>query len=181
VTVAPDGARAWVRASNDPEVILYGKVQGYFDVDPLELEPESGAWNLQTQILNRPLVVPSTGEELPIEKFDIGELREGSSDPDDPEFDSRSLWAATPDGLEIRLPYQMIGFADPSSRRALRMTPGGGIQTAVVDRVGIDVAVDGRGYETNYSWDVWNVVSWHERPKAGLGDFARAVADVIRP
>jgi hypothetical protein len=182
VTVAPDGARAWVRASNDPEAILFGKIDGYFDVDPEDLEPGSGAWNPQTQILNRPLVVPSTGEELPIEEFDIGELRKGSSDPDDPRFDSRSVWAPTPDGLEIRLPYQMIGFADPSSRRALRITPDGGIETAVVDRVGIDLAVDGRGYETNgYSWDVWNVVSWHERPKAGLDEFARAAADVIRP
>ena len=182
VTFDPDGARAWVRASNDPGAILYGSVHGYIEVDPDDLRPDSGAWRLQTQILNRPLVVPSTGQELPIEEFNVGELREGSSDPRDPGFDSRSHWARTSDGFEIRLPYQMIGFADPSSRRALRITPEGEIQTAPVDRIGIEVAVDGQGYETNgYSWDVWNVVSWHERPKAGLAEFARAVVDVLLP
>jgi hypothetical protein len=182
VTFASDGARAWVRASNDPEAILYGKVHGFMDVDPEDLKTDSGAWRLQTQILNRPQVVPSTGQELPIEEFGVGELREGSSDPGAPRFDSRSLWARTPDGFEIRLPYQMIGFADPSSRRALRITPEGEIQTRTVDRVGIEIALDGRGYETNgYSWDIWNVVSWHERPKAGLSEFARAVSEVSRP
>jgi hypothetical protein len=180
VTFTSEGARAWVRASNDPEAILYGKVRRYFDVDASDLESGSGVWNLQKQILNRPLVVPSTGQELPIEEFDVGELRSGTSNPDDPDFDSRSLWAPTPEGLEIRLPYQMIGFADPSSRRALRITPNGGVRTAGVDRVGIALAVDGTEYETNgYSWDIWNVVSWHERPKEGLTEFARAVADVL--
>ena len=182
ITMGPAGARSWVRASNDPEAILYGKVDRYFEVDPPDLKPGSGVWNLQKQIMNRPLVVPSTGQERDIEEFDVGELREGNSDPRDARFDSRSLWAATPDGVEMRLPYQLIGFADPSSRRALRITPGGGIKTAQVDRIGIEIAVGGRGYETNgYSWDVWNVVSWHERPKAGLSDFVRAVADVTAP
>ena len=182
ITFTGDGAQSWVRASNDPEAILYGKVRRYFKVDPSDLKAGSGAWNLQTQILNRPLVVPATGRQLPIEEFDVGELRNGSSDPEDPDFDSRSLWAATPDGLEIRLPYQLIGFADPSSRSALRITPDGGVQTVAVDSVGIKLALDGRGYKTNgYSWDIWNVVSWHERPKAGLSELAQAVGEILEP
>jgi len=180
VTFTSDGAQAWVRASNDPEAILYGKVRRYFHVDAKGLKASSGVWNPQTQILNRPLVVPSTGQELPIEEFNVGELRRGSSDPTDPSFDSRSLWAATPDGFEIRLPYQMIGFADPSSRRALVITPSGGVRTAPVDRVGISAALNGEEYKTEgYSWGIWNVVAWHQRPKVGLAEFASAVAEVL--
>jgi hypothetical protein len=169
-----------VRASNDPEAILYGKKHGYLRFRGADLRPESGAWNLQRLILNRPIDIPSSGEHLAVEEFDVGKLVAGTSDPSSPAFDSRTTWAATPAGIEVRIPYQMIGFADPSSRRALKVTPRGAFETVPVDRVGISVVVDGAEHRTNgYSWDIWNVVSWHERPKDGIELFARAVAATL--
>lgn len=179
-TFTDDEARAFVRASNDPEAILYGKKRSYFRIREADLRPGSGAWNLQRLILNRPLDIPSTGEHRPVEEFDVGKLVAGTSDPSSPAFDSRTTWAPTPAGIEVRIPYQMIGFADPSSRRALRVTKDGTLETVGVERVGISVVLDGREHRTRgYSWDIWNVVSWHERPKAGLEVFARAVSATL--
>ncbi len=179
VVLGPDQTgQALVRASNDQYVILYGKVRGYFDYDPAALEEGSGVWDPQRLITNRPLTVPTTGEELPVESIAVGDLRYGTSDPSDPDFDSRSAWTAG-DVVEVRLPWQMIGFSDPSSRRALLVGPDGTLSTAPVDRVGIAVAVGRRLSVTRgYSWDPWQRATWHERPKVGLEAFTAAVGDV---
>ncbi len=169
---------AFVRASNDQYVILYGKIRGYFDYDPASLEEGSGVWNLQRLITNRPLTVPTTGEKLPAESVAVGELLNGTSDPADPAFDSRAVWAAG-QVLEMRLPWEMIGFSDPSSRRALSVGLDGTLAAVPTDRVGIAVAVGQSLRVTNgYSWEPWQRVTWHERLKAGSESFAAAVADV---
>jgi hypothetical protein len=170
--------RAFVRASNDQYVILYGKSRGYFDYDAAAIKEGSGVWDLQRLITNRPLTLPSTGEELPAESVAVGKLRYGTSDPDDPAFDSRSVWAAG-EVVELRLPWQMVGFSDPSSRLALQVATDGTLSTVPVRRVGIAVAA-GRSLSVTrgYSWDPWQRVTWHERPKAGLEAFASAVHDV---
>ena len=170
--------RALVRASNDQYVILYGKVRRYFGYDAAALAEGSGVWDPQRLITNRPLTIPSTGEKLPVESDAVGELRYGTSDPDDPAFDSRTIWAAG-DVLELRLPWEMIGFSDPSSLQALRVGLDGTLTTVPVDRVGIAVATGSSLSVTRgYSWDPWQRATWHERLKAGLGAFAEAVHDV---
>jgi hypothetical protein len=127
------------------------------------------------------MTVPPTGEKFPWEEFDIGVLRRGTTDPQDLNFDSTALWAASGEDLELRLPYQMLGFTDPSSRTGLVVKPDGSFETQRVKRLGVAVEVDGHEYLTNgYSWDPWNAVSWHERPKVGIQKFAQAVADTLR-
>jgi hypothetical protein len=181
VLVESDDARALVRASLDPIAVLSGAVHGYVPVRMRDLRPGSGRWNLQRQLINRPYTMPTTGVTLPTELFDVGLLERGTSDPSDPEFNARVIWEGAGRVLELRLPYQMIGFSDPSSRRALVPHVDGRITTRRVARVGITVGIrSGRVERTKgYSWDRWNAVSWHERPKAGIQGFADAVADVL--
>jgi hypothetical protein len=84
--------------------------------------------------------------------------------------------------LELRLPWALLGYADPSSHRALRGKPGGGMEAVRTGRVGITVQVgDAPPLRTaGYDWDPWSRASWHERRKASwpvLRDaFARAAA-----
>jgi hypothetical protein len=173
---------ALVSSHDDPFWVTYGVAQKYLDqVKPAyPAGPGVGVWHLQRQITNRPLVVPSTGRHLPLEWFDVGKLRFGTTDPASPRFDCRVTWAAG-DCVEIRLPYALIGFADPSSRRALVVRRDGTVSTAAVARVGIDVAVGREMATTNgYSWDPWQVVAWHERQKAGIGVLADAVRETMR-
>ncbi len=93
-------------------------------------------------------------------------------------IEPRASRAASGQVIEIRLPYMAIGFADPSSLQALRITPRGRVDTETVERVGISVVLDGVLYQTNgYAWEGWNSVRWHERPKAGLEHFAEAVRE----
>ena len=83
-------AQAWVRASNDETVLVYGRQYKYVPIDAAAVRPGSGVWDKQLLILNRPRTIPTTHEKTPVELFPIGELRRGTSDPKDPRFDSRT-------------------------------------------------------------------------------------------
>ena len=175
-------ASSLVSSRDDPFWVTYGLARHYLShVQPAYPSgPGVGVWHLQRQITNRPLVVPSTGERLPVEWFDVGRLRFGTADPTDSRFDCRVTWAAG-DCVEIRLPYALVGFADPSSRRALVVRGDGTVTTSPVGRVGLEVAVGREVASTSgYAWDLWQTVAWHERQKAGIGVFAAAVRDTMR-
>jgi len=173
-----DTAEALVRASNDQYAILYGKVRGYVGYDTAALRPGSRVWNVQRLITNRPLTVPTTGESLRAESVAVGALRRGATDPADATFDSGAAWNAG-EALELRLPWQSIGFGDPSSLRVLKVGPKGTLTALRAEGVELAVAVGSSLHTTRgYSWDPWQRATWHERPKAGRDLYAAAVADV---
>ena len=164
-----DDAAIMVRAGNDPYGIQYALVRGYEDVNAGDFADDSGVWNRQRLIVNRPHQLAS-GESIPVEVMEAGRMIFGTSDPAAPEFDSRASWNGSGSIIEVRLPYQAIGFADPSSMLAYRVGIDGEVSTEPVERVGITVAHAGDVYETaGYAWEPWQSPSWHERLKAGAG------------
>ena len=46
--------------------------------------------------------------------YETGLLRFGNSNPDSPDFDSLADFMFTEDGVEIRIPWQLLNFSDPS-------------------------------------------------------------------
>jgi len=172
-------AGAFVRASNDYNAIILGHQLGFFDPDEADIEEGSGVWNPQRLNINRPTRIEALDIEQPAEWFDLNPLPTGSSDPADPTFDSRTVWAADGDVVELRVPWAIIGFGDPSSLAGLVVTPEGGIETVEVERLGLTVGVGAQGIDTaGYAWEPWNAVTWTERPKAGLQTWIDAVAEV---
>jgi hypothetical protein len=178
VVIGPTEAdgRILVRASNDAYLIQDAFLRGYEEIDESQLQEGNGAWNVQRLVVNRPLTIPTTGAELDAEVIAPGEMVFGTSDPADPEFDSRTTWAASGEVIEVRLPYQAIGFSDPSSLQAYRIGLDGSVSTETVDRVGITAVVGAVGYRTaGYAWEPWQSVEWHERQKAGIEAFENAL------
>ena len=162
---------------SDPFRRLYGARFGYVPVDIEDLAEGSGSWAPQTLITNHPLVNPVTGEEQGVESMLAGELRRGTSDPRDSRFDSRTNWQGNDRTLEIRLPYQGIGFSDPSSLQAVLVGLDGTIETTPVERVGLVVDTGTELVTTDgYAWEPWQSVRWHERAKVDI-DLVTAVAD----
>ena len=83
-----------VRASADPLVLQYAPIRAVpFDVDVSE---QSTAWTNRRLLVNWPLVIPTTGEQRAAEIMDVGVMIRGSSDPDDPRFDSRASQPRAP-------------------------------------------------------------------------------------
>jgi hypothetical protein len=162
------------------------------ELDPMSLDyrlpaaaraPAPAGWKRFQLIVNRDLTIPSTGEKLPAELLDTGVLRAGSWDPSDPEADSRALWRRDGDDVVARVPWAMIGFADPSSHRVgvpkLSGTGVAELTTQVSPGVAVTVSATGTDQATRVAtWADWQRAYWTERLKQGADMFRDALADV---
>ena len=181
VVLDGDTGHMMVRASNDPYGIEYAWLRDYEPVDPADFQEGSGVWNVQRLVVNRPLVIPSSGEALPAEAIAPGEMVSGTTDVDDEAFNRESTWTARGKVIELRLPYQAIGFSDASSLQAYRIGQDGSISSDTVDRVEITIVVGDAVFTTaGYAWEPWQRPVWNERIKDGEV-FAEAVIAANTP
>ena len=60
--------------------------------------------------------VPVVGGWAAAPTYEAGRLRRGTADPDDPAYDSLADFQLTGDGVELRLPWELLNFGDPSEQ-----------------------------------------------------------------
>jgi hypothetical protein len=164
---------AWL----DPLPWLYGIVRDYVPFDEAAMRTGSGAWSRPRQILNRPVNVLGVGPQ-PAEFHDLSRLRWGTGDPDAPGFDHRNLVMGRGKVLEVRLPWALIGYSDPSSHQVLRGRRDGTVTSERTGRVAIAVQAGSAPplRTAGYDWEDWSTVEFHERRKAGWGTVRREMA-----
>jgi hypothetical protein len=169
---------AWL----DPLPWLYGLTHDFVEFDTRAMRPGSGAWSKPRQIVNRPLAVPGVGPQ-PAEFVDQSALKWGSGDPDAEGFDRRNLVMGEGSVLELRVPWALLGYSDPSSHRSLRGRADGTMVAVRTGPIGITVQLgeDAPVTTAGYDWEDWNRATWRERRKAGWatlrGAFAKTAAD----
>jgi hypothetical protein len=107
-------------ASNyDVHTRMYGYVYGMIPFREEELRDDSGVfkpWKLTVGLKMEP---PYTRVEHPFEDVPAGILRRGTTDPADPDYDSMAAWEASGTVIEMRIPWNLLGYSDPSSRQAI--------------------------------------------------------------
>jgi hypothetical protein len=166
-------SRILVNSAYDQHTWLYA--------DQLNMIPDPGTsqeasagdflpWNLA---LSREIVLPQTKERLPFEEIEVGVMRRGITDPSSEEFNNLADWYARGDVLEIRIPWMLLGFTDPSSLRvwdypyeadALEPVKVEGVR--VYPAVRLAGGTDQEEVEPlHYRWDGWNEPTFHERKK----------------
>jgi hypothetical protein len=120
-------------------------------------------------MLNRPYTVPSTGERRPVEVKDLGTLPWGTGDPAARGFDVRTLAAGNGSLVELRIPWALLGFSDPSDRAVLVSHDDGSFTSRRTGRIQIAAAAPGKRLVRGRPLPLrsWNAVTWHERRKAG--------------
>ncbi len=144
-------------------------------LDPLILDatvptsargPAPDGWRPYELLLNRPLTIPSTGARLAVELQNSGQLHHG-----EPAGDSRALWHSDGDRLTIRVPWAMLGFADPSTHRVAVPKKVGGRATLTTEVTpGVQVSVTASGTDQalgQVTWDNWSRPAYTERLKNG--------------
>jgi hypothetical protein len=112
---------------------------------------------------------------------DVGKLRWGTANPDDRRFDDRVLVAARGRTVEVRLPWMLLTYSDPSSHQVAVPHDDATVTSQRTGRIGITTVAGGQQLRSaGYDWEDWNVVSSHERRKVGWGvlaaEFDRAAA-----
>jgi hypothetical protein len=144
-------------------------------LDPLPLDyrvqdaargPAPPGWRRFELVVDRALALPSTGRKLPAEFQNAGDLHDGR------------LWQRDGGTLTVRVPWAMLGFADPSAHHVgvvdgstltLRHSPG----------VGVTVAENGTDQPAGtVRWADWNRPYYTERLKDGVQTVHQAFLDV---
>jgi hypothetical protein len=100
-------------------------------------------------------------------------MEPGISDPSDPEFDSLADWYARGDVLEVRIPWTMLGYTDPSTLRVWDYPyEADGIKSVKADGLRVYPSVRNPGQTSpeeveplDYSWKGWEQPTYHERKK----------------
>ena len=169
VEVEQGRAQVWARTELDPIRL---------DTPARPYRPDQGTpWVTYELITNREY--RHRGRTLPAEFQNVGALLRGNWDPDAADVDSRATWPVDAERrtLRLRLPWSMVGLADPSARTALgpgvpaRMVPIGGLRLRLV-------ADDQPATDVHYTWPRWNRTGYRERSKAGLEVVAEAFAEL---
>ncbi|MBL8931692.1 MAG: hypothetical protein JNL54_16345 [Kineosporiaceae bacterium] len=134
-------------------------------LDTWEPLPQAGEpWQLYRLITNRSY---AGVEDSTMEYQDVGTLVRGSWDPAEPGYSSLATWRASGDTVRMRIPWAMLGLADPSSRTA--RGEGTPMTTHRIEDLTLSFSVGGSvPYRTTYTWPTWNDVTYTERAKAGL-------------
>lgn len=123
--------------------------------------------------LNRPLTLPQTKRKIPFEDYEVGKMKSGVTDPSDPKYDSLADWYAKGDVLEVRIPWTMLGFTDPSELKVWDSPyKAGKIEAVRVGGLQVYSAIRSAGDQSetkveplDYTWDGWDQPTYHEHKK----------------
>jgi hypothetical protein len=170
VMLGPGRKATIVRAGyTDPTVWQFGVAQQLFPFDAGDNEEGSGKWFVPTLALSRGFRVPSTGAVHDPEFLGLGNLKWGTADPNSKKVDVRTMAAGNGKLVELRIPWSLLGFSDPSSRLVFVPKADGTFGTQAVKSIGLSAVPAGgklvRGKRLKLS--SWNRLDWHERKKAG--------------
>ncbi len=148
-------------------------------LDPLKLDPPLPAgsrgpapegWKAFELVVKR---------AQPVELQNAGQLRHGTWDPEDEKADSRALWQIDGDDLTIRVPWAMLGFADPSAHR-VAVPKGGQLSTQVSPGVTVSFTASGTDQSAGQvTWSNWTRPYYSERLKQGAGKLRDVALSVV--
>lgn len=164
-----DNSAVLVDSYYDSFQYSYSVQTSFFEIVPEQLTKNSGCFNPIYLAMNRPLHMPETGVTTEFERFDTGKLRYGNGDQKSADYNSQSDFFAGADFVEIRLPWMLLGFMDPSTKEVVSDF---NVKQAIVPEFtdGVKIGVcraEGRGNVPMnlYSWDNWDIPETHERLK----------------
>lgn len=196
-----DKGKIMIASNYDFHTRLFGKLSNVLTYDPKEMKDDSGIFNPWKLVVNYLLEHPDSRFDHPFGDVEVGDLLRGTSDPNDPNYNSKTMWQAKGDVLEIRIPWMLLGFSDPSSLSAISYEDNGTKQFESVKVEGIRivpwiVATDSKkviGLDGNapypvsklplYAWKRWEDidVQYVERPKQSYYSMQKAMHEVELP
>lgn len=174
-----------IAANYDMEKRLYGYVYGMIDMSAEEQKDDSGLfddWHLPVSLKMEP---PDTKTAHPYEKVVVGKLKRGTDNPASAAYDSLAMWQYKDGFIEVRIPWMLLGMADPSSLQAVSYKmPQKAFSTQKIDGirfvpwivnketnkvVGLEARDASGSYPASkipkYAWEGWDTVNFTERLK----------------
>ncbi len=174
-------SRALVEATYDPFLYMYGVELGMFDYGGTKPVSNSGIFNPIRFALDKETMRPDTKEVRPFSYYETGKLRYGNGNPASKTYDSLTDFAVSADGrtIEVRLPWLLLNFKDPSSKKVIGdlYTYNGLENEVAIKDIGVFLVLQSKkggvkgvypdtqaGYR--YDWAPWDIPSFQERLKS---------------
>ncbi|WP_409253142.1 hypothetical protein V1502_04205 [Bacillus sp. SCS-153A] len=185
------GSRLLADSRYDPFYYQYSEQLSFLEKAPYHGKQNSGVFHPIRFALNKPLIIPSTGETLPFNFYETGKFRYGNGNPDDTAYDSLSdFYVNEEEGtIEVRIPWLMLNFRNPGQKEIIGDLWKEGMTASAVTE-GINIAVlSGNGIDSQsssmalknfkvsdslpaignsikkYSWENWDLPQSEERLK----------------
>lgn len=139
-------------------------------------QPDNNLFQPVTLFLERELVLPDRNEVLPVQKFNAGALRFGISDYDSDSYDSLADYYYKGNILELRIPWLMLNFRDPSTKEIEDdFRTNGEFSGMNADSIWLGLSINGaekrNGMEKiemhPYQWENWDQFPYFERLRKG--------------
>ncbi|TBL72498.1 hypothetical protein EYB31_29100 [Paenibacillus thalictri] len=120
IELCKDGDSQVKIASNyDFHTRLYGNQYGMLKVSSDAMKDDSGLFNPWKLAVDLEQMPPDSTRYSPFEDVPAGMLKRGSTDPEASDFDSLAMWQAQGGIVEMRIPWMLLGFTDPSSLQVM--------------------------------------------------------------
>lgn len=190
---AGQGGRLYVNSAYDQFSWLYGYKLKSVPYKAEYADEEAGIFLPWKLALNRALYLPQSKVTAPFEAYDVGKLHWGTNDPESEKFNNLSDWYLQGDTLELRIPWMLLGFTDPSKLQVWKY-PYGTEAVTPIDTDGISVsavlseassessdAAPAKPVSKSYTWDAWDLPPYHERQKKSFDILKDAFAEYDKP
>lgn len=162
----------------------YGIERNMLETENLQPSINSGIFNPIRLALSSELIRPDTQEVIPFTYYETGAFRFGNANPSANNYDSLADYFYDEDSntLEIRIPWMLLNFKDPSQREIVGNIQKNGIDSSETIE-GISIAVVHQqndklvsSFPSNgesslitglkmYTWETWNEPLFEERLK----------------
>jgi hypothetical protein len=165
-----DKSRVLVDSYYDSFYYLYRNLNMLEKVSEYE-QKNSGIFNQMYLCLNKELYLPQDKITLPLESYETGKLLHGNNNPKSENYNSLGDFYISKDNIEIRIPWQLLNFMDPSNKMIMEDLHKGAIKEKKVSGIasGIMVIKEGENRDESamgtYSWKEWEQPVYHERLK----------------
>jgi len=186
----PSESRLLVESSYDAFAREFGSEAGL----PLEAYRDGSAGYVPVrEPINRGYTVPQTGEAVPFDAVETGQLTYGNGNPSAGAYNSLTDVHVEPSArtVEVRVPWTLLNVADPSTRQRIASDWDAGLEAVSFESVTVGAATyrpDAAGraqaadgatnithaipgtsdtelQTTEYSWETWSQVEHSERLK----------------
>lgn len=180
-------SRVVVDSYYDLHYYQYGKVLNMLSENPLFENKDSGLYNPIKLALNKEITIPKTKQKIPFNDYETGLLKHGNGNPESKDYDSLADYYLNKKDnfIEIRIPWLLVGFTDPSTKEIMGDIYAGGLESRKnIDGIRVSLAtydtknpedydsfprnIDGKIPGDNmylYTWDEWNEPIVEERLK----------------
>jgi hypothetical protein len=130
-------------------------------------DPYNPIWNPIYLCLSNTVYLPEDNTIIPFDKYETGALVFGNANPDSSSYNSLADFYYDGEALEIRIPWLLLNFRDPSTLEVQDDYYATGSFTGLnIDGISIGLACgDMNADMKSYTWDKWDHINYKERLK----------------